>query len=266
MENKLRLDALMVEKGLAASRQRAKALIEAGGVSVNGVSARKASFMCLREDEILSAPDIGYVGRGGLKLEGALQRFPVDVQGKTALDVGASTGGFTQCLLNRGAAKVFAVDVGRGQLSQKLLGDTRVISMENTDIRDVRPEDLGGPVAEAVALAVCDVSFISLRLVLPAISGLLRANGEIIALIKPQFEAGRRALGKKGVVKNPDDIKKAIADIAAFAGGIGLGAHGLCPSPIRGGDGNAEFFIWLSKSVLCEIGPGDIQRAMEEIG
>ncbi len=242
MAEKQRLDKLMVERGLAPSRERAQALIMAGQVVVGDHAVNKAGQQVPLDADIRIKGDVlPYVSRGGLKLRRALDEFAVDVSGLVALDVGASTGGFTDCLLQAGAARVFAVDVGYGQLAWKLQQDPRVVSMEKTNIRYLTPELLGA----VPDLAVIDASFISLAKVLPATVALVRPGGRIIALIKPQFEVGKGEVGKGGIVRDPAAHEKVVAGIRQTASDMGLTVAGLCESPITGADGNREFLILL---------------------
>jgi 23S rRNA (cytidine1920-2'-O)/16S rRNA (cytidine1409-2'-O)-methyltransferase len=243
MTSKLRLDKLMVERGLAPSREKAQALIMAGQVVVGDHAVDKAGQQIPCDVEIRIKGDIlPYVSRGGLKLRKALEEFNVNVTGLVALDVGASTGGFTDCLLQAGATRVFAVDVGYGQLAWKLQQDTRVVSMEKTNIRTLLPEQLD----EVPDLAVIDASFISLSKVLPATLKMVRPGGRIIALIKPQFEVGKGEVGKGGIVRDPAAHDRVIEAVRQTAGEMGLEVGGLCESPITGADGNREFLILLN--------------------
>lgn len=239
-----RLDVLLVQRGEAPSRERARRLIMAGGVRVNNQVADKPGKRVSYDAVItLQQADIPYVSRGGLKLQKAIDRFGVDVAGKVALDVGASTGGFTDCLLQKGTVFVYAVDVGYGQLDWKLRKDKRVAVIERTNIRYVRPEQF----QKDIDLATIDVSFISLGKVVPVVNSLLRMDGQMIALIKPQFEAGRHNVGKGGVVKNPDIHRQVIQDICDLAVRTGLVIKGLTYSPVKGPAGNIEYLIWLRK-------------------
>jgi len=240
---KERLDKLLVTKGLAPSREKAQAMILAGAVLVNGRPITKAGQVVDEEAqiEILWNP-LPYVSRGGLKLEAALDYFLVDVRGKTALDVGASTGGFTDCLLRKGAQKVYAVDVGRGLLHWRLRNDPRVVVLEGYNIRYLSKKE----VPEEVDVATIDVSFISLKLVLPNVVKFLKAGGEILALIKPQFEVGKGEVGKGGVVRDPLKHQRVIKEIWDFASSLGLLPKGVMESPLKGPKGNKEFFIYLS--------------------
>jgi 23S rRNA (cytidine1920-2'-O)/16S rRNA (cytidine1409-2'-O)-methyltransferase len=239
---KQRLDRLLVDRGLAPSRQRARAMVMAGKVLVNNRPVDKAGFSVGRNDGIeLKGKDIAYVSRGGLKLEGALQSFELDPAGLVCLDVGASTGGFTDCLLQNGAARVYAVDVGYGQLAWELRQDPRVTVIERTNIRHMQPE----AIAEPVDLATIDVSFISLKIVVPAVAGFLKNGARILALIKPQFEVGKDQVGKGGVVRDADLHARVIQSLTAFFVELGFGSKPVIPSPILGPKGNREFFVLL---------------------
>jgi 23S rRNA (cytidine1920-2'-O)/16S rRNA (cytidine1409-2'-O)-methyltransferase len=233
-----RADRLLVERGLFESRARAQAAISAGLVTADGVTVRKASETITDTAAIEATPEHPFVSRGGVKLAAALDRFGIDVQGRVCLDVGASTGGFTEVLAARGAKLVYAVDVGSGQLHPRLRGRADIISMEQADIRDLDPSRLSTP----PDLAVVDVSFISLKLVLPPVGKLLTPRAQLVALVKPQFEAPRAAI-KKGIVRDPA-IHNAVCDeIAAFLAASEWRVGRCIPSPILGGDGNAEFLI-----------------------
>lgn len=239
---KKRLDCLLVEKGLAPSRQRAQALIMAGQVLVDSAPGRKAGDMVPEEAAIIvKGGDLPYVSRGGLKLEAALDAFAVDPAGLFCLDVGASTGGFTDCLLQRGARAVLAVDVGYGQFAWKLRQDPRVTLFERTNIRHLDP----GLMPEPARLAVIDVSFISLTLVLPRVKELLAPGGLIIPLVKPQFEVGKGLVGKKGVVRDPVLHEKVLCGIIEFSRNLGFACKGPVESPIVGPEGNKEFLLCL---------------------
>ncbi|MCH5211918.1 MAG: TlyA family RNA methyltransferase [Oscillospiraceae bacterium] len=243
---KKRLDVYLTEKGMTQSRERAKALIMAGQVYVKNQKCDKAGMM-ISEDETeveIRGEQLRYVSRGGLKLEKAMAQFPITLNGKIAMDIGASTGGFTDCMLQNGAEKVFAVDVGYGQLAWKLRQDPRVVNMERTNIRYVTAEDIKG---EYIDFASIDVSFISLRLVLPVAYNLLSDNGEIAALIKPQFEAGRDQVGKKGVVRDKKVHFDVIRSVLDFAAETGFEIHGLTFSPVKGPEGNIEYLVYLCK-------------------
>lgn len=244
-ETKERLDKLVLDRGLAPSRERAKALIMAGQVVVDDHLADKAGLMVPLTAEIrLKGEPLPYVSRGGLKLAHGLDVFHLDVQGVSAIDVGASTGGFTDCLLQRGAKRVIAVDVGYGQLAWKLREDPRVLNLEKTNIRYLEPETL----PEIPDLAVIDASFISLDKVLPQTLRLIREEGRVVALIKPQFEVGRGQVGKGGVVKDEKKHAEVVANVSAMAESLGLQVLGVCESPILGPKGNKEFLIHLKKN------------------
>jgi 23S rRNA (cytidine1920-2'-O)/16S rRNA (cytidine1409-2'-O)-methyltransferase len=243
---KERLDKLVLERGLAESRERAKALIMAGQVVVNDHLADKAGLMVDLEAEIrLKGEPLPYVSRGGFKLAQALDLFDIDVSGLLAIDVGASTGGFTDCLLQRGARGVIAVDVGYGQLAWKLREDPRVVNLEKTNIRYLEPETLPG----IPELAVIDASFISLDKVLPATLKLIKEDGAVVALIKPQFEVGRGQVGKGGVVRDEKKHAEVVSAVRSLAESLGLVVLGVCDSPILGPKGNKEFLIHLRKKV-----------------
>lgn len=239
---KQRLDKLLVLRGLAPTRERSQSLILAGVVLVNEQKIDKPGTLV---DETANIRVIGadhpYVSRGGLKLEKALQEFKISVQDKIALDVGASTGGFTDCLLQHGARKVYAVDVGYGQLAWKLKQDPRVVALERTNIRHVTPDLF----KEKIQLAVIDVSFISLTKVLPVILDLLEPTAEIIALVKPQFEVGKGEVGKGGIVKSLEKHRQVLESLRQFAEKLGLEVRGVIPSPLKGTKGNVEFLMFL---------------------
>lgn len=243
---KIRLDVYLTEKGLTTSRERAKSLIMAGQVYIKNQKCDKAGTM-LDENETeveVRGEQLKYVSRGGLKLEKAIEQFPIDLKNKVTMDIGASTGGFTDCMLQNGAKKVFAVDVGYGQFAWKLRQDPRVVNMERTNIRYVTPEDIG----EEINFASIDVSFISLKLVLPTAHTLLSDEGEIVALIKPQFEAGRGQVGKKGVVRDKNIHFDVVRTVLDFAADNGFSVLGLSYSPIKGPEGNIEYLAFLKKS------------------
>ena len=240
-----RLDVLLVKRGLAESREKAKAVIMSGIVYVDGQKEDKAgqTFADTANIEVRGST-LKYVSRGGLKLEKAMECFDVSVKDKVCMDIGASSGGFTDCMLQNGAKKVYAVDVGHGQLAWKLRNDTRVVVMEKTNIRYVKPEDIG----ESIDFASIDVSFISLSKVLPAAYNLLGERGEIVALIKPQFEAGREKVGKKGVVREKSTHIEVIQNCFAYAGENGFFVRELEFSPVKGPEGNIEYLYHLVKS------------------
>ena len=243
MKHKEQLDVLLVSLGLAESRAKAQATIMAGEVYVNGQKADKSGM----EVDITSNIEVRgsacpYVSRGGLKLEKALKNFGVDPTGYVCSDSGASTGGFTDCLLQQGASKVFAIDVGYGQLAWKIRNDPRVVVMERTNIRYVTPEDLGEP----LDLSVIDVSFISLGLVLPVVKSLLKPTGQVLCLIKPQFEAGKDKVGKKGVVRDPAVHEEVLQNFISLAKSLDFTIRNLTFSPVKGPEGNIEFLAHLS--------------------
>ncbi len=238
---RLRLDQLVVDRGLASSRERARALILAGQVCVNGEPVSKAGTQVSGDADVaLIAPDHPYVGRGGVKLAHALDVFRIAVAGREALDIGASTGGFTDVLLQRGASRVVALDVGHGQIDWKLRNDPRVLVIERFNARDLTVDDLPGQ----VDLVVVDVSFISLRQILPVVPQLLRPAADVVALVKPQFEAGRAEV-RKGVVRDPAIHARVQADVSVAAREVGLTHVSSVVSPITGAKGNQEFFLHL---------------------
>lgn len=241
---KERLDVLLVSRGYAPSREKAKAMIMAGSVFVGQQREDKAGSLFLPDCPIeIHGNTLKYVSRGGLKLEKAMREFQIPLEGKICMDIGASTGGFTDCMLQSGARKVYAVDVGYGQFAWKLRCDPRVVCMEKTNIRYVKPEDI----EDVLDFASVDVSFISLTKVLGAAKALLSERGEMVCLIKPQFEAGREKVGKKGVVRNRGVHQEVICNVASFAREIGFVIKGLDFSPIKGPEGNIEYLIYLSK-------------------
>ena len=253
---KERVDVLLVKRNLAESREKAKAVIMAGSVYVDGEREDKAGTTFAPDVSIeVRGHALPYVSRGGLKLEKALKVFDIDVTDSVCTDVGSSTGGFTDCMLQNGAKKVYAIDVGRGQLDWKLRQDPRVVCMEKTNIRYVTPGDIGEP----VDFSSIDVSFISLTKVLEPIRNYLREDGQIVALIKPQFEAGREKVGKKGVVRDPAVHREVIVKVADYARQIGFGVMELDFSPIRGPEGNIEYLIRLKKG--AESALTDLEKA-----
>ncbi len=251
MKHKQRLDLLMTERGLCDSRSRAQALIMSGAVFVDGQKCDKAGTPVAGDAAVeVRGETCPFVSRGGLKLEKALREFGVDPTGYVCSDSGASTGGFTDCLLQKGAKKVFAIDVGYGQLAWALRTDPRVVCMERTNIRYVTPEDLGEP----LDLSVVDVSFISLRLVLPAVQKLLKPTGQVLCLIKPQFEAGKDKVGKKGVVREKSTHVEVLEQFLGLADELGFTVRNLTFSPVKGPEGNIEFLGHLSMQ------PADVER------
>ena len=241
---KERLDILLVEKGICESREKAKTNIMAGLIFVDGQRVDKAGEKVkVDADIIFKGEKLKYVSRGGLKLEKAMNTFGIDLTDKVCMDIGASTGGFTDCMLQNNASKVFAVDVGYGQFAWKLRTDQRVVCMEKTNIRYVTPEDIG----VALDFASIDVSFISLRTIMPAVKALLGDKGEVVALIKPQFEAGRDKVGKKGVVRDKEVHLEVINTIINFLMENELNVLGLSYSPIKGPEGNREYLVYFTK-------------------
>lgn len=257
MKNKERLDILLVEKNLLESREKAKAVIMAGDVFVNGERIDKAGTFVSPDAEIEIKGNVcPYVSRGGLKLEKALRDFGIDVTDFVCSDSGASTGGFTDCLLQKGARKVFAIDVGYGQLAWSIRTDPRVVCMERTNIRYVTTDDLG----EKLDFSVIDVSFISLATVLPAIKELLKENGQAVCLIKPQFEAGKEKVGKKGVVRDPKVHEEVLNHFLETVHSLNFTVRNLTYSPVKGPEGNIEFLGHITRvpGVDCEISVGSL--------
>ena len=262
---KQRLDLLLVEKGLFPSREKARTAIMAGEVFVDGQREDKAGSMFREEAEIeVRGNALPYVSRGGLKLAKALEVFPISLFGRICMDVGASTGGFTDCMLQNGAAKVYSVDVGYGQLDWKLRNDPKVVCMEKTNIRYVKPED----VAERISFVSIDVSFISLSKVLPAVRELMTEEGELVCLIKPQFEAGREKVGKKGVVRDPAVHEEVIEAVLRYAADVRLVPSGLTFSPVKGPEGNIEYLLYLKKTgqemPSDDVIPAQVQQVVRE--
>lgn len=241
---KERLDILLVNKGIFTSRERAKTNIMAGKIFVDGHRVDKAGEKVnIDADIIFKGQEIPYVSRGGLKLEKAMKEFDINLEERVCMDIGASTGGFTDCMLQNGARKVFSVDVGYGQFAWKLRTDDRVVCMERTNIRYVTPEDIG----EKLDFASIDVSFISLKKIMPATLNLLKDNGEVVALIKPQFEAGREKVGKKGVVRDINVHKEVVTNIVEFLISENINIIGVSYSPIKGPEGNIEYLVYFTK-------------------
>ncbi len=261
---KERLDVLVVQKGLAASREQAKALIMAGQIFVGGQREDKPGSQFDSSEEIsFHGKALPYVSRGGLKLEKAMQCFRLDLKDAVCLDIGASTGGFTDCMLQNGAKKVYAVDVGYGQLAYKLRTDERVICMEKTNVRYLTPEQLG----ETADFASVDVSFISLKLVLPPLSALLSDGAQAVCLVKPQFEAGREKVGKKGVVRDKKVHAEVLLAAVTYACENGFAVLGLDYSPIKGPEGNIEYLMHLKKGAGENAGsaPDRLKESIEEL-
>lgn len=258
MKHKQRLDILLVERGLSESRTKAQAVIMSGLVYVNGIKADKPGMSYDGDAQLeVRGTACPYVSRGGLKLEKALRDFGVDPTGYVCSDSGASTGGFTDCLLQQGAAKVYAIDVGYGQLAWKLRQDPRVVVMERTNIRYVEALD------DRLDLSVIDVSFISLKIVLPAIQKLLKPDGQVLCLIKPQFEAGKDKVGKKGVVRDPQTHRAVLEDFQTLAVSLGFTVRSLTYSPVRGPEGNIEFLAHLTRTPGPAI-PVDLAALVNE--
>jgi 23S rRNA (cytidine1920-2'-O)/16S rRNA (cytidine1409-2'-O)-methyltransferase len=253
-----RLDEALVERGLAESRSRARALIMAGDVLVNGATVTRAGSRVDERDELAVKRPPRFVSRGGEKLEHALAAFGVDVDGKVAADFGASTGGFTDCLLQRGVVRVYAIDVGYGQLAERLRKDPRVVVMDRQNARYLEA------LPEPVDVISIDVSFIGLRLVLPTALRLLKPDGDIVALVKPQFEAGRREVGRGGVVRDAETHRRVLEGIFAAAEELGLGMVGLIASPLRGPAGNVEFLVHLAPATVSIPASEAITRVLEE--
>ena len=246
---KERLDVLLVDKGICTSRERAKTNIMAGLIFVDGQRVDKAGEkVSVDADIVFKGEELKYVSRGGLKLEKAMNTFGIDLTNKVCMDIGASTGGFTDCMLQNHASKVFSVDVGYGQFAWKLRTDERVVCMERTNIRYVTPEDIGVP----LDFASIDVSFISLRTIMPAVKNLLGDKGEVVALIKPQFEAGREKVGKKGVVRDIEVHKEVVFGIIDYLLEHNLNVLGVSYSPIKGPEGNIEFLVYFTKDMERE--------------
>ena len=259
---KERLDVLLVSRGLAESREKAKAIIMSGNVYVDGQKEDKAGSNFPAEAVIeVRGNTLKYVSRGGLKLEKAMENFDVTLAGKICMDVGSSTGGFTDCMLQNGAVKVYAVDVGHGQLAWKLRNDERVVCMEKTNIRYVTPEDIEEP----VDFSSIDVSFISLTKVLLPVRNLLSQDGQIVCLIKPQFEAGREKVGKKGVVRDPAVHREVIAKVMDFAALLHFSVLGLTWSPIKGPEGNIEYLLHLKKHPEGTEVPVSLDVSVEDV-
>lgn len=245
-----RLDAELVRRGLAPTRTQAQELVAAGRVTVGGAPADKAARLVAPDEPVVVlGPPPRFVGRGGLKLDGALDAFSIDVTGMRCLDAGASTGGFTDCLLQRGASQVWAVDVGHGQLHPRIRHDARVAVRERCNVRDLEPAALEG----TVDVTVADLSFISLTTVAPALVRCTRERGELVVLVKPQFEAGRREVSAgRGVITDPASWARAISDVAASLAAAGAAPLAVVRSPLTGGDGNVEFLLWARRGVLAD--------------
>ncbi|HUL23578.1 MAG TPA: TlyA family RNA methyltransferase [Thermodesulfobacteriota bacterium] len=255
MAKKDRIDRVLVERGMVPSREKARALVMAGKVTVDGKRIDKPGTQINGDAPLrLEERNSSYVSRGGEKIEGALKTFGIDPQGMTVMDVGASTGGFTDCILQKGAKKVYAVDVGYGQLAWKLQQDARVVNLERKNIRYLQPQEI----EDEIDLILIDASFISVEKFLPHLLGFLKKRGSILSLIKPQFEVGKGEVGKGGVVRDKSLHEKVIARISAFSRGLGLTVLGVTESPLLGPKGNREFFIYLKKE---DEGYGQTERA-----
>jgi 23S rRNA (cytidine1920-2'-O)/16S rRNA (cytidine1409-2'-O)-methyltransferase len=251
---RIRLDTLLVDRGLAASRERARALVLAGQVRVSGqVAAKPGSPVSADAEVALDVPDHPYVSRGGLKLAHALDTFRIDVDGRLALDIGASTGGFTDVLLKRGARHVIALDVGHNQVDWRLRSDPRVTVIEGVNARYLTSETLP-PALRKVDVVTIDVSFISLRAILPVVPALLAPHADVVALVKPQFEAGRGEVGKGGIVRDPAVHERVLGEVRAEAGRLGLSPRAQCESPITGAEGNREFLLHLQPGEPAHAG------------
>ena len=266
---KERLDVILVSQGYAASREKAKAIIMAGKVFVNGQREDKAGS-AFDPEKIktleVKGSSLKYVSRGGLKLEKAMEAFPISMEGKICMDIGASTGGFTDCMLQNGAVRVYSVDVGHGQLDWKLRSDDRVVCMEKTNFRYMKPEDM----PEKLDFASCDVSFISLTKILIPARNLLKDGGQMVCLIKPQFEAGKEKVGKKGVVRDPEVHVEVIEKVIDFADYIGFQVRDLEHSPIKGPEGNIEYLVFLEKDArkakqMAELTEHEGETELEKI-
>ncbi len=259
---KERLDVLLVERGLAVSREKAKTVIMSGDVFVNGQREDKAGSVFDPEKVTIEirGTQLKYVSRGGLKLEKALEVFPIKLDNLVCMDIGASTGGFTDCMLQNGAAKVYSIDVGHGQLDWKLRNDERVVCMEKTNFRYVTSEQVG----EEIDFASCDVSFISLSKILKPAYDLLKNEAEMVCLIKPQFEAGKEKVGKKGVVRDPEVHLEVIREVAGFAVETGFSIAGLDFSPIKGPEGNIEYLLYLRKTEASAL-PSDFDSLSQSV-
>ncbi|MCK9442963.1 MAG: TlyA family RNA methyltransferase [Tissierellaceae bacterium] len=257
---KKRADVILFEKGLVESREKAKRVIMEGAVFIGDRRVEKPGEKLHEDSEIfIKENPISYVSRGGLKLEKAIELFAIDMKNIVAMDIGASTGGFTDCMLKNGASKVYAVDVGYGQLDWKLRNDSRVVVMERTNIRNVGIEHIGGDV-DFISI---DVSFISLRLVLPVAKDLLKDSGEVVALIKPQFEAGKDKVGKKGIIRDKNVHLEVLESVASFSNNLGFGIKGVTFSPITGATGNIEFLIYLEKGGINKVDSESILNLVE---
>lgn len=262
LSNKLRLDSAVFELGISESREKAKALIMAGQIYVNGMKAIKPGVTVNSSDKIeLRGNTLPYVSRGGLKLEKAMEVFPITLSDKVCMDIGASTGGFTDCMLQNGAVKVYSIDVGYGQLAWKLRSDSRVVNLERTNFRYVTSEQI----PESIDFASIDVSFISLKLIFPALMPLLKTDGECVCLVKPQFEAGKDKVGKKGVVRERATHIEVIENVIGYASDNGFSVLNLDFSPVKGPEGNIEYLLYIKKAAekTCAVDSEMIERVVE---
>lgn len=263
MSSKIRLDSAVFELGISESREKAKALIMAGQIYVNGMKAIKPGVTVNSTDKIeLKGNTLPYVSRGGLKLEKAMKVFPITLDKKICMDIGASTGGFTDCMLQNGAIKVYSIDVGYGQLAWKLRSDSRVVNLERTNFRYVTHEQI----PEDIDFASIDVSFISLKLILPALMPLLKTEGECVCLVKPQFEAGKEKVGKKGVVREKSTHIEVIENVIRYASDNGFSVLNLDFSPVKGPEGNIEYLLYIKKTdnAACAVDSEMIKNIVEQ--
>lgn len=263
MSSKIRLDSAVFELGISESREKAKALIMAGQIYVNGMKAIKPGVTVNSSDKIeLKGNTLPYVSRGGLKLEKAMKVFPLTLDKKVCMDIGASTGGFTDCMLQNGAVKVFSIDVGYGQLAWKLRSDSRVVNLERTNFRYVTREQI----PEEIDFASIDVSFISLKLIFPALMPLLKTEGECVCLVKPQFEAGKEKVGKKGVVREKSTHVEVIENVIGYASDNGFSILNLDFSPVKGPEGNIEYLLYIKKmdDSICLVDSDMIKKVVDD--
>lgn len=263
MSSKIRLDSAVFELGISESREKAKALIMAGQIYVNGMKAIKPGVTVNSSDKIeLKGNTLPYVSRGGLKLEKAMKVFPLTLDKKVCMDIGASTGGFTDCMLQNGAVKVYSIDVGYGQLAWKLRSDSRVVNLERTNFRYVTREQI----PEEIDFASIDVSFISLKLIFPALMPLLKTEGECVCLVKPQFEAGKEKVGKKGVVREKSTHVEVIENVIGYASDNGFSILNLDFSPVKGPEGNIEYLLYIKKmdDSICLVDTDMIKKVVDD--
>lgn len=263
MSSKIRLDSAVFELGISESREKAKALIMAGQIYVNGMKAIKPGVTVNSSDKIeLKGNTLPYVSRGGLKLEKAMKVFPLTLDKKVCMDIGASTGGFTDCMLQNGAVKVYSIDVGYGQLAWKLRSDSRVVNLERTNFRYVTREQI----PEEIDFASIDVSFISLKLIFPALMPLLKTEGECVCLVKPQFEAGKEKVGKKGVVREKSTHVEVIENVIRYASDNGFSILNLDFSPVKGPEGNIEYLLYIKKmdDSICLVDSDMIKKVVDD--